>query len=104
MASMPVAVYLGWRSSDCDMAVGCQVTGDVSLTQGCDWLDLPERPHAFASHFGPYDQLQETHQAVMTWCAVHGKKFSGPCFEMYPVDPGTEPDPMKWQTDVFYPV
>lgn len=27
----PVAVYLNWRESDCDMAVGCAVEGPVEL-------------------------------------------------------------------------
>lgn len=104
LASMPIAVYLAWRDSDCDLAVGCQVTGDATPMGGCEWLDLPGGTHAFASHFGPYDKLNETHQALMAWCAANGKKISGPCFETYPIDPGTEPDPMKWQTDVYYPV
>jgi hypothetical protein len=30
--------------------------------------------------------------------------MAGPCFETYPVDPGSEPDSAKWQTDVYYPV
>ncbi len=104
MASMPMAVYLNWRESDCDMAVGCKVLGDVTPAQECEWLDLPAGPHAFASHFGPYADLHVTHQALMQWCAANGKRISGPCFEAYPTDPGTEPDPTKWQTDVFYPV
>jgi len=104
MASMPMAVYLAWRDSDCDIAVGCKVEGTVTLTQGCEWLDLPAGPHAFASHFGPYDTLTETHQALMQWCAANDRKISGPCFETYPTDPGKEPDPTKWQTDVYYPV
>ena len=104
MASMPMAVYVAWRDADCDVAAGCQVAGEVTLTNGCEWLDLAGGPHAFASHFGPYDTLGETHQAVMGWCAANGKKISGPCFEMYPTDPGLEPDSAKWQTDVYYPV
>ena len=40
----------------------------------------------------------------MKWCADSGKTMSGPCFEAYPTDPGTEPDATKWKTDVYYPV
>jgi len=104
MSSMPMAVYLQWRVSDCDLAAGCQAAGTVTLAHGCEWLDLPPGPHAFASHFGPYDTLVETHQAVMDWCAANGKTMSGPCFEAYPTDPGKELDPAKWQTDVYYPI
>lgn len=104
MASMPIGVYLAWRDSDCDLAAGCQVEGDVKLAAGCEWLDLPGGPHAMASHFGPYDQLRETHAAIMNWCAAKGSKVTGPCWESYPTDPGSEPDSSKWQTDVHYPV
>jgi AraC family transcriptional regulator len=104
MASMPMAVYLAWRESDCDMAVGCAVNGDVKLSEGCEWLDLPSGDTAFASHFGPYQGLKETHGAIMQWCRANGKKMSGPCWEAYPTDPGKEPDSSKWQTDIYYPI
>jgi effector-binding domain-containing protein len=104
MTSMPMAIYLAWRESDCDMAVGCTVEGAVELTNGCEWVDLPEGPHACASHFGPYSSLNETHEAIRNWCAEHNAKLSGPCWESYPTDPGLEPDTSKWQTDVHYPV
>jgi effector-binding domain-containing protein len=104
MASMPMAVYLNWRDSDCNIAVGCKVEGDVTLTNGCEFLDVPGGPHAFARHFGPYDTLHETHVAIRNWCAANGKRVSGPCWEAYPTDPGLEPDSSKWQTDVYYPV
>ena len=34
MTSMPMAVYLAWRESDCHLAVGCQAKGDVTLMDG----------------------------------------------------------------------
>jgi effector-binding domain-containing protein len=104
MASMPVAVYLNWRDTDCDMAVGCKIEGDVALTEGCQWLDVRGGPHAFASHFGHYNTLHETHAAIRNWCSANGMKISGPCWESYPNDPGSEPDSSKWQTNVYYPV
>jgi len=100
MVSMPIAVYLQWRASDCDMAVGCKVEGDITLSNGCEWLDMPGGRQAFASHFGPYDTLHETHEAMQKWCASKGFKISSACWEAYPVDPGKEPDSSKWQTDV----
>lgn len=104
MTSMPYAIYLDWRTDDCDMAAGCKVAGDVTLNNGCEWHTLPGGAHAFASHFGPYDQLKETHGAIMAWCKTNGKTMTGPCWEEYPVDPGSEPDSSKWQTDVYYPI
>ena len=104
MASMSMAVYLNWREADCDMAVGCMVHGNVTLTQGCEWLDVPGGPHACASHIGPYTALHETHAAIQGWCAANNRKISGPCWEAYPTDPESQPDSSKWQTDVRYPI
>jgi effector-binding domain-containing protein len=104
MTSMPMAIYLSWRDEDCDLAAGCTVEGDVTLAEGCEWLDVPGGAHASASHLGPYDSLQETHTAIRNWCGDQGVRLSGPCWEAYPTDPGLEPDPMKWQTDVYYPI
>jgi effector-binding domain-containing protein len=104
MASMPMTVYLSWRESDCDMAAGCMVRGYVILTHDCEWLDVPGGRHATARHVGPFDTLHETHTAIRNWCAAGNLTICGPCWESYPVDPGTEPDSAKWQTDVHYPV
>jgi effector-binding domain-containing protein len=102
MASEPIAFYLAWRESDCDIAVGCQVEGHVELTGGCEWSDLPAGPAACASHFGPYTSLKETHDAIHAWCRANGHQLTGLSWEAYPTDPGQEPDPAKWQTNVFY--
>ena len=104
MASMPIAVYLNWRKSDCDMAVGCKVEGDVKLAENCEWLDVPGGRHAVATHFGHYNGLPETHTTLRHWCADNNWEIAGPCWEAYPTDPGTEPDSSKWQTGVYYPV
>jgi effector-binding domain-containing protein len=86
------------------MAVGCEVQGDILLSDECEWLNMPGGPHAVASHFGPYDTLQETHSAIRNWCAASGRKMIGPCWETYPTDPSLEADASKWQTGVHYPV
>jgi effector-binding domain-containing protein len=102
--SAPMAVYLNWRESDCDMAVGCEVDGHVELTEGCEWLDVPGGLHACATHLGPYETLRETHSAIRAWCTAEKMKLSGPCWESYPISPESEPDSSKWRTEVCYPV
>jgi effector-binding domain-containing protein len=104
MISTPIAVYLQWRDSDCEMALGSKVEGSVTLTHGCEWLDVPGGSHAFASHYGAYNTFHKTHAAIRNWCVANHMQMSGPCWEIYPTGPGLEPDPSKWKTDVFYPV
>jgi effector-binding domain-containing protein len=104
MTSPPLAIYTAWREADCDLAVGCEVDGDMNLIEECEWIDMPACKAAMKEHLGDYAKLGETHEVLMNWIEAEGKQFGGPCFEMYMNDPGAEPDLSKWRTDVYYPV
>jgi effector-binding domain-containing protein len=53
---------------------------------------------------GPYDTLGETYAALMRWIGEQGRVVAGPMWEVYWTDPGTEPDPARWRTEVIIPV
>lgn len=57
-----------------------------------------------AWHVGPYDTLAETYAALMGWIGEQGRTVAGPMWEVYWTDPGTEPDPARWRTEVIIPV
>jgi hypothetical protein len=78
MTSMPMAIYLEWRADDCDVAAGCSVQGNVTLSGGCGWFGVPGGRLAFASYFGPCETLHETDSAIRIWCAAQRLKPSGP--------------------------
>ncbi len=58
---------------------------------------------ATATHFGPYNQLGNAHQAIRQWCADHGYALAGPNWEVYGhwLNEWCD-DPSKIRTDVFY--
>lgn len=57
-----------------------------------------------AVHLGPYEELRESYIAVQTWLETQGLTPRSAHWEQYVTDPGEEPDPSKWQTDIYWPV
>jgi effector-binding domain-containing protein len=57
-----------------------------------------------ASYYGSYDGMKPAHDAINEWIKKNNKKVNGPVWEIYVTDPGTEPDPSKVLTEIYYPV
>lgn len=58
---------------------------------------------AFATHFGPYGGLGETHEAIVAWCAEQKRRLAGPRWEVYGHwQPEWNDHPERIRTDVFY--
>ncbi|MEU6700469.1 helix-turn-helix domain-containing protein [Pseudonocardia sp. NPDC046786] len=77
-------------------------TGD--LPEGVTAVTLPAGPAAVAVHVGPYETLTETYGVLESWLAAEGRVASGPPWETYLTDPGENPDPATWRTEVVQPV
>lgn len=57
-----------------------------------------------AVHFGPYEKLQDSYVAIQQWMENEGLSPRSAHWEQYVTDPGEEPDPAKWQTDIYWPI
>lgn len=55
-----------------------------------------------ASYYGPYEGSGAAHEAVATYMAIKGYMPVAAPWEVYVTDPGEEPDPAKWLTEVYY--
>ncbi|MGE5827885.1 MAG: GyrI-like domain-containing protein [Micromonosporaceae bacterium] len=64
---------------------------------------LPDGPAAVATHYGHYRDVEMAYRACRAWLDDHGYDPAGPHWEVYYTDPGTEPDPARWRTDVVVP-
>ena len=67
-------------------------------------VELPGGTVAVAWHVGPYDTLGETYGTLLAWIVEQGRAIAGPMWEVYWTDPGAEPDPSRWRTEVIVPV
>jgi effector-binding domain-containing protein len=58
---------------------------------------------AITTHYGPYSQLHEAHEAIRLWCRDNGYTLAGPNWEIYGHwKDEWNSDPAKICTDVFY--
>lgn len=104
ISGSPIARYLsigeGPWTVDAVMPLGQAADAEGEMQAG----SLQAGPAAKAVHLGPYERLPSTYQAIEGWMKEHGHRPSGPPWEQYVTDPGEEPDPSKWRTDVYWPV
>ena len=100
----PISRFLEYREDEVCLEAGVPVgkpmegEGDIRLSE------LPAGIVAHTVHTGPYDELMKVYPAIYEWLTTQGKQSAGAPWEVYLTDPGNEPDPKKWQTEVNWPV
>jgi effector-binding domain-containing protein len=67
-------------------------------------VDLPGGDAAYSLYVGPYDGMEPAYKAIEAWIAAKGRKSAGAAWEIYLSDPQSEPDPQKWQTEIYWPI
>ena len=95
-AGRHVALYL---DGAINLEVGVEITGAFSGAGDVVRSATPAGPVATVAHIGPYDRLDQAHQAIREWCQAHGHACAGPSWEIY--GHWTD-DPAQLRTDVFY--
>ncbi|MBK9386012.1 MAG: GyrI-like domain-containing protein [Planctomycetes bacterium] len=65
---------------------------------------LPGGLVATTWHHGAYQQLPQTYAVLERWIGEQKLRSRSAFFEMYWTDPGLEPDPKEWRTQVLWPV
>ena len=76
-----------------ELLVPCPLTGRVVASA------LPEGPVAMTVHYGAYAGLAAAHQAVLDWCAQHGRTPVGTRWEVYGPH---QADPAQVWTEVYW--
>ena len=86
------------------------VTGNARVKPGI----LPGGKYVTLTYFGHYDNLEKVTGTVIDWASQNGIKWDstgGPDgerfasrFEIYPNGPMDEPDPEKWETQIWIKV
>ena len=65
---------------------------------------LPGGPVATTLHIGPYENLSDAYAAIQHWIETQGLAAAGAPWESYVTDPGENPNPSEWKTEVFWPL
>lgn len=103
-AGMPFAIYHCLEGDAVDLECGMPVAEPLAGTERIRAGELPGGKVATVTHTGPYDDLRHTWAALTAWMKQQGLEAAGAPWEVYVTDPGAEPDPSKWRTDIFFPV
>lgn len=93
------ALYLeaGW------VEVGAEIAERFVGSDRVRCSQLPAGHVVTTTHFGPYARLGDAHAGIRRWCAEHGHRLSGVCWEIYGHwDESWNTDPSKIRTDIFY--
>jgi AraC family transcriptional regulator len=100
----PYARYHGMPGETMDVEVGFPVEGFTGTDEVVAAV-LPACRAAVGVHVGAYEGLPGTWEAMMRWGAEQGLERAGDDFwEVYLSDPGSEPDPSRWRTQLVQPV
>lgn len=112
-AGPPLAVYHSFEEERVDLEIGIPVVAaiqeetapDDAATPPVRNSELPGGMVATTLHTGPYDGLETAWAAIMGWVQEHGHEARDvACWETYLSDPQSEPDPARWQTQLFVPL
>ncbi len=103
-AGMPFAIYHAMDGGSLDLECGMPVAAPMTGTDRIRPGELPCGTAATVTHTGPYDDLGQSWAALTKWIKSQGLEPAAAPWEVYVTDPGAEPDPSKWRTDIFFPV
>jgi effector-binding domain-containing protein len=103
-AGAPFARYHSVSATELDVEAGIPVTEKIKGNERVKASTLPGGEVVSGTHFGPYQALQRTHDALAKWVEQEKLAKNGGPWEIYWTDPGLERDPSKWRTEVVQPV
>ncbi len=95
------AVYHSFTGGVFDVTIGFPTTWRPGPDAGVTVFDLPAGPALRALHTGPYDSLRETYDDLER-AAREQELVPTAAVERYLTDPGANPDPATWQTEVLF--
>jgi effector-binding domain-containing protein len=103
VAGMPSGLYYTWdeATSTTDLFSAAPLKAKASI-DGFETVELPASKALVIDFYGSYDDISAAHEAMDTYLKEKGLIQVPPAIEEYVTDPGTEPDPSKWLTQVIY--
>ncbi|MEM7203497.1 MAG: GyrI-like domain-containing protein [Planctomycetota bacterium] len=100
----PFSRYHSIDGDTCDLEAGMPVAEAVAGSGRVKASTLPAGTVAVTWHFGPFENLPDSYNALEEWMAAAKLTSRGGYWEVYWTDPGIEPDSSKWRTQVVWPV
>lgn len=103
-AGAPYAKYYNWEESKkIWVEAGIPVAAPIPSKDNMIFVELPATKAVMASHFGPYDSVGPTWDAIMNYASENGLESNGAPWESYVNDPEMV-ETQDIQTDIYWPV
>lgn len=99
-----VEMDFGMVTMEPGMPIAGGLSNSASIEPGIIADMLPGGPVASTLHIGPYESLTDAYAAIQQWIETQGLAAAGAPWESYLTDPGENPDPATWKTEIFWPV
>jgi len=104
-AGAPFAIYLSWNPEGyIPMILGIPVNKPLKSSGRVRAAYTPSGKVLKAIHQGSYDLSGETHAVIDAYINDNQLIMNGAPWEVYITDPMTEPDTVKWLTEIYYPL
>ena len=106
MASPPFSRYhtIDLATNKIDLEAGIAVKAPITVSGRVKPGELPAGKAAMTWHTGSYHDLQKSYDRLAAWMKTEKLTARGGFWEIYWTDPGLEPDPSTWRTQIFWPV
>ncbi len=101
----PFAIYHkseteGYTLLECGLPINSKIEGKDNI----NFLEITPTKTIMASHFGHYNTVKTTYNALLKYINENKIEVTGSPWEMYITDPMKEPDQSKWETKVYFPI
>jgi effector-binding domain-containing protein len=103
-AGPPFARHYESSGATVDFEAGVPVVEPVAGKGRIKPGTLPGGDTATIVHVGPYQELPRSYAVLEEWFETHGREVGDAMWEVYLTDPGVEPDPQKWRSQVFWAI
>lgn len=102
-AGMPFALYHNMDMNALDVEIGFPVAGAVAGEGKIQASTIPGGRVAWAVHVGPYETIEETYDALLSFARERGLKVCEWMYESYLNGPDTA-RPEELQTEICMPI
>ncbi len=105
MAGMPFCLCYEWCEGKNNLIIiGLPVNKEIKVQPPVEMYKIPASNGVMVSYFGSYENTGYGHIIINNYIKANNKEITGPSMEVYITDPQMEPDPVKWETQIYYPV
>ena len=94
-----------YKEQDVDIEVAVQISKAISGAGRAHVYELPGfEQAATVTYKGPYEDMGEAYDAIMSWIASNDYQISGFCRELYLVSHGDTNDPSQYVSEIQVPI